>query len=200
VDAIKPLDQLLTQDSRMEAVWVNHKTGERTPFTLADHHAGVAAETLHNAVPGHIREHFATAQNLLLYSWFVYRFISVAQLHLYSCLEFAIRDKLGLDDEEKPPALRRLFALAKERELFRGATFRDRHLATHPRLKSGEPTMDDGDWFLWLIADYIAYFRNTLAHGSITLMPDGGRALRLVADAVNHLYQPTPELSRPIAQ
>lgn len=50
--------------------------------------------------------------------------------------------------------------------------------------------MTDGEWFMWLMADYIKYFRNNLAHGAITLMPDGGRALRVVSDAVNHLYRP----------
>lgn len=174
----------------MAMVWVDRVTGFNSPLTLADHYRGIEEESLVEMVPEAIREHFATAQNLVLYSWFVYRFIPVAQLHLYSCLEFALRDRLGLDNEEKPPTLDRLLKTAHKRGLFDGVTFRDRHRTAHPRLRPGSPAMTDGEWFMWLMADYIKYFRNNLAHGAITLMPDGGRALRVVSDAVNHLYRP----------
>jgi hypothetical protein len=48
-------------------------------------------------VPAPIREHFNTGKNLLLYAWFVYRFIPVAELHAYSTVEMALRERAKLE-------------------------------------------------------------------------------------------------------
>jgi len=47
---------------------------------------------LNDTVPEKIREHFETTKNLLLYSWFVYRFIPVAEFHAATTLEYALKE------------------------------------------------------------------------------------------------------------
>lgn len=46
--------------------------------------------TLHSGVPVAVLQTFETAKNVSLYSWFVYRFHRVAELVVYSALEFAL--------------------------------------------------------------------------------------------------------------
>jgi len=48
---------------------------------------------LNDTVPEKIREHFETTKNLLLYSWFVYRFIPVAEFHAATTLEYALKER-----------------------------------------------------------------------------------------------------------
>ena len=188
MEELKKLAELCEPDPRMTGWLVNNVTGERTPITVAHHHSGLVGEDLGQSVPAHIRDHFVTAKNLLLYSWFVYRFIPVAQLHLYSCLEFALRDRLQLDHLERPPSLDRLFALARSEGVLEGVTIRERHVQKLPKLRDDDPDGTDAVWFFNHMAPYIRYFRNNLAHGTITLMPDGGQSLRVVRDVVEHLY------------
>ena len=159
-------------------------------YRLADVHRSLEADVLTAAgVPERLRDHYETCRNLILYSWFVYRFVPVAQLHLYSCLEFALRVRLGRDDDEKPPTFEPLLSLAKQQGVFDGVYFRTRHEESWPPIRKGNPEDSDAEWFFDVMAKYLRYFRNNLAHGSITLMPDGGIALRVVCDAVNHLFR-----------
>jgi hypothetical protein len=188
MEEFKALDALCEPDPRMTGWLTKDSTGKDAGVTVAHHHEWLARENLGEGVPEYIRDHFATAKNLLLYSWFVYRFIPVAQLHLYSCLEFAFRDRLGLNNE-KPPALRRLILLAQSAGLLDGVTIRERRAPHFHKLRDDDPAATDAVWFFNHMASYIGYFRNNLAHGAITLMPDGGRSLRVVRDVVSHLYE-----------
>jgi hypothetical protein len=59
--------------------------------TIDDQHRAIVEITLHKSVPDNVRIQFETVKNLYLYSWFVYRFYPVANLHAYTCLELALR-------------------------------------------------------------------------------------------------------------
>ena len=72
-------------------VVVNRETGESRPRGLADEYAEIATLDLAAAVPEGVRVTFETAKNLLLYSWFCYRFMQVAELHGLGTLEMALR-------------------------------------------------------------------------------------------------------------
>lgn len=61
------------------------------PKALQDQHEAVAELTLHSGVPAAVVINFETAKNLNLFSWFVYRFHSVARSHAYACLELALK-------------------------------------------------------------------------------------------------------------
>jgi len=87
--------------------------------TIEGHHATVSGIVLNEAVPENIRVQFETTKNLYFYSWFVYRFHSVAQMHAYACLELALRVRFEADlhssggrDGERKPGLRRLLRYA----------------------------------------------------------------------------------------
>ena|SRR2546425_496981 len=59
-------------------------------------------------VPRVIRVHFETARNLLLYSWFVYPFQQVAEMHAFASVEYALRMRSGLPVGQRGETLGRL--------------------------------------------------------------------------------------------
>ena len=63
------------------------------PLTIEYQHRAVVEIGLHQNVPDDIRIQFETTKNLYLYAWFVYRFYPVAELHAYTCLELALRER-----------------------------------------------------------------------------------------------------------
>lgn len=65
------------------------------PLTVEYQHEAVVEIVLHQNVPEDIRIQFETTKNLYLYAWFVFRFYPVAELHAYTCLEFALRARFG---------------------------------------------------------------------------------------------------------
>lgn len=184
LEPFKSLSETLQPDSRnLSWVSVDMSTGEATPLVLHHVHAALEAIQLSRKVPAHIYHSFLTARHLALYSWFVYRFEMIAQLQAYATLEYALRDRLGYRDDDKPPTLRPLLNTAIKQGLLKEPRLRD-----WPGHQDDlGPSYRDGDW-LRKLPELIAYFRNVLAHGSYFLMPDGGRALRLTADIINQLY------------
>lgn len=87
-DALRSITSLGAPDRRM-LVGVQDPQSE-----LAARHAFLSTLALDEAVPEHVRTHFETAKNVLLYSWCVYRFHMVAELYALSTLEFAFRERL----------------------------------------------------------------------------------------------------------
>ena len=63
-------------------------------------------------MPQLLRDVFETARNLLVYSWFVYPFIMVAELRAMSALEFALKARADGDGVTNVRGLRRLMNLA----------------------------------------------------------------------------------------
>ena len=85
VDTIKLFDQVCEPDPRQKAIVVlDLDTREIRDRTLNDHYSSIDKISLDSTVPEEIRKQFDVARNLLLYSWFVYRFIPVAELHGYA--------------------------------------------------------------------------------------------------------------------
>src|SRR5207249_3513015 len=78
-----------------------HETGETRPRRLADGHEEIARLRLVDAVPDGVRVHFETAKNLLMYSWFCYRFMQVAELHALGTVEMALRRLYAIPDDAK---------------------------------------------------------------------------------------------------
>lgn len=62
--------------------------------SLLNHHAQIAALTLHPSVPQAVAIQFETARNLYLYSWYVYRFYMVSASQAYAALELGLRTRL----------------------------------------------------------------------------------------------------------
>jgi hypothetical protein len=187
MEELKGLDDICSPDARNAAMRLrNNRTGAIRPYTVADVHASLEDAELGDAVPGDIRDHFQTARHLVLYSWFVYRFIPVAQMQAYGSLEFALRERLDVTQEKRPPGLKQLIRKATSLGLLSDKGFRDwpGHRTGVAREETSPST-----WVERALTEYLPHFRNNLAHGSVTLMPDGGRTLRIVADAINQLYR-----------
>lgn len=66
-------------------------TGET--LTVQYQFEAVVGVVLHQNVPDDLRVQFETTKNLYLYAWFVYRFYPVAELHAYTFLELALRER-----------------------------------------------------------------------------------------------------------
>ena len=134
-DRLKPLLHVSTPDPRNTLyVKVDLASGAVSPMGLADHHATICACILHEGVPEEIAVQFETVKNIYLYSWFVYRFFTVAEHHAYACLELALRERLKNEIAagkigSKRPGLRRLLSFAADHHLIKNegfATWRDR--------------------------------------------------------------------------
>jgi len=57
------------------------------------HHGQFEELRLNSAVPEAVQIQFATAKNLCLYAWFVFRFYPVAEHQALTCLEFALHSR-----------------------------------------------------------------------------------------------------------
>jgi hypothetical protein len=188
-DTLKMFDEVLESDSRWGAfVLRNRETGAIRNLTLRDRYSDIEAITLATAVPEAIREHFDTARNLLLYSWFVYRFIPVAELHAFSTVEYALRIKSGRPNS----MLKELFKLAIEKKWIKDSGFHyynvTEEAASDDESVATNPDINDAQKYCKILLDSFPYLRNELAHGSNMLHPGGLTTLAICADLINQLF------------
>lgn len=189
---LKPFDQILEADSIWQAfVLRNRETGETRKITLRDRYSAVEAITLSSMVPESIREHFDVARNLLLYSWFEYHFMPVAEMHAFSSVEYAIRVK-----SDKPMLmLRQGLELAIRENWIKDSGFlhyrvgQEEFDADEPATKN--PDVYDVQAYCKILLDSLPYLRNTLAHGNTMLHPGGHRTVAICADLINQLFEPS---------
>lgn len=189
-DTLKPFDQILEADSIWQAfVLRNRETGKTRKITLRDRYSAVETITLSSAVPESIRGHFDVARNLLLYSWFEYHFMPVAEMHAFSSVEYALRIKSG-----KPMMmLRQGLELAIKENWIKDSGFR--HYSVRQEEFDGDepatknPDVDDVHAYCKILLDSLPYLRNTLAHGNTMIHPGGHRTVAICADLINQLFQ-----------
>jgi hypothetical protein len=166
-------------------------------MTIEDHWRDIEAIALHEGVPSVIRVHFDTARNLLLYSWFDFRFHQVAELRGFGSVEYALRKRARLPMRARS-SLRKLLAQAVEEGWIRDEGFRHfRRLAgqgaeltvegaTIPAPESPpDPTVQR---YVAALRETIPYLRNELAHGSILMSPSGKHTLAICCDLINQLF------------
>lgn len=180
-------------------VVIDPTTGTTRPRTLADHHRDIDALALPATVPEDLREHFDTARNLLLYAWFVWEFIPVAELHAYGTVEMALRGRLGYELDGNGPRFSALFRQAIAQGFVVDAGFRHFHRLMAKRQGFAEtvsqvtghhltpPPPTSPQAYSLNLARYLPRLRNRLAHGTRMLMPHGLRTLELCADAISQL-------------
>jgi hypothetical protein len=89
---LKPLNEALLPDSRFQFLVIESDNFSR-PFELADLHERLTLSKISLSVPETVRRQFETAKNLVLYSWFVFEFHTIGELHAYASLEFALRTR-----------------------------------------------------------------------------------------------------------
>lgn len=184
-EEIKKYEELLDSDIRWESIALfNEQTGESHPYSLKEHYDAVAFVTLNKSVPEDIKDHFLTAKHLWIYSWYVYGFVTSAQLQAYGSLEYALRERLGHSNEDKPPTLFPLLQEAIRRKLLNIGVFTRINIINEGDFTDIINKQTGLNEELIILA--ISKLRNNLAHGSFTLMPDN--ILPNVADAINQLY------------
>ncbi len=171
--------------------------GDLREKELSDIHQKLSEIELIKDVPDKIKNHFITSKHLSLYSWFVYRFIPVAEFHAITSLEYALKVKTG-----KPKwGLKKLLSYAVENQWVVDDDFK-----IHQRIKEKnkhraqiwndvginlsviEPELIEGEYTSILI-DSMPYIRNEYAHGSNTIAPQGFLTLTICADFINAIYR-----------
>ncbi len=197
MDFLKPLPEIWTPDSR-QTIWesVSSEDGSTRPLTLEDHYASIEQIVLNPEVPEDIRQHMETAKNLALYSWYVYRFIPVAELHAYSALEWALRVRLEIPDH-RSPKFSRLLTEAVNKGLLQTKDFEAFSGSDPFPIVTGNSIIDANlpatihthPDFMQVFQKAIVALRNVLAHGTFTIWPSGLMTLSVIATAINALFR-----------
>lgn len=197
MDSLKPLAEVCAPDSRQTA-WVrlDASDGSMRPLTLEDHYTSIEQITLSSDVPEDIRQHMETAKNLALYSWFVYRFTPVAELHAYSAFEWALRMRLNIDDD-RTPKFSAMLDQAVRQGLLRTSDFQEFAEPDPFPIVTGNslidanlpPAIHSHPDFMRVFQRAIVKLRNVLAHGSLSLWPSGVMTLSVIATAINALFK-----------
>ncbi len=192
---LKPLHEFLEPVLPYSALVVTRvATGEKRPYAIADLYALAEQTSLLPSVPECISTHFATAQNLLVYSWFYHPFLTAAELCAYTSVERALRHRFGflIDDdtaklshgERKQRSFRTLYARAIEEGLLTDGGFPS--FAELPPLKTetGEPIPR-----IERAKEMMLDARNTLAHGGNRLIPFAHfHFVTVAAELINQLF------------
>ena len=170
---------------------------------LADLHKRLSDWPLIPAVPEKVRVQFETAKDLMLYTWFVFEFQTVAEMQAYLSLELALRERLANPTRTQktrkgpklvPLTLAALLSQAKSKGLIVPEKLpswewvkciRERRARDY-----GETLLpfSAAEWFQNVSA-YLPHSRNHLAHGNRKLhFPDSFKQLELCGDLINALF------------
>lgn len=197
-DLFRDLEHVKTPDPRyVSRTVLDPKVGVRA-MTLEDHWRDVEAFALHEGVPRSIRVHFDTARNLMLYSWLVYRFHPVAELHAFSSVEYALNRRAGTAPHRIGPGFKRLLQRAVSEGWIHDDGFRHyRQIAARREeavpeeaevLGMEEVVRPKVQSYVETLVETLPFLRNELAHGSAHLAPSGKRTLALCCDLIDQVF------------
>jgi hypothetical protein len=217
-DALKPLAELCEADPRQAAfARLDRGAAEVRPKTIEDHYSDVLLTALPARVPEDVRTHFDIARNLLLYSWFVWRFLWAAQLYAYASLELALRTRAirdGAIGRKSRANLDKLLRIALERrwidverlseyiELDRNQKQAlERWLRVYPEgdlALNWAPQVDPAKYTA-MLAKAIPSSRNELAHGTTALWGNPFGTVVRCRDLISHVFDDLPSQPAQIA-
>jgi len=194
METLKQFDEICQKDARQDLFSIiNHRDGTTRKRTLEDFHRRAEKMRLHNGVPQHIRSHFETARNLVVYSWFYYPFNVTAELCAYTSVEYALRVKNGT---QAKPSFRKLLEKAVEQKWISDEGFshiKQKHenlrayneeLPAEARIPQSKLAQE----YCKNLVKVIPSLRNTLAHGSSMLHEQGAFTVKICADLINQLF------------
>ena len=197
MEKMKALEDIMLADIRSTSFVHFDDKGTLRKVTLSDHFESVSNITLDQTVPENVVDHFQTAKNVLLYSWYVYRFIPVAELYAIISLEYALKIKTKM----LIPGFRNMMEYAITRGWWKKENFsRWQHINSmnEIRRKDNEelenaigrkiPFNEYKYDFMGRLPGYFEYRRNDYAHGTGTLAPGGHQILAECAEAINQLF------------
>ena len=209
-DGFKPLAEVMLPDVRQQ-FWARLQSdGTFRNVQLEDLHKRMSELTLNSTVAEEVRTGFDTARNLFLYSWFVNRFLTVAELQAYAALEFALGKRIAIEKAGHVRGLSRRFDLAVQKGWIRAEGVRRyRQVATHRKEYAKEQEQlfkeflkAEDDWrnldtrteaehasdYLRNLKDGIPRLRNSMAHGEPMLHGGAALTLEICCDLINQLF------------
>lgn len=192
VEILKDLSELCLADERQKLFVADFDevTGACRHWGIEDVYHEAASIELSVNVPDKIKSHFATALNLLVYSWFYYPFNVTAQFMAYTTVELALKEKYGVKRYSKKSSFRTLLDRAVKDGLIKSKGF------SHIQNKSsyvpylGAELHSSGEQdYCDVLVEALPYLRNQLAHGSPMLHPNGGKSVRICSELINQLFE-----------
>ncbi len=189
MEELKDFTEVQKPDERQKNfVVMNHVSGDCRPRTLRDIYDAAESMKLHNGVPEKIRSHFATAQNLLVYSWFFYPFNVTAQFLAFVTVEYALKEILK---PKKNSSFKKLLSLAVEQGLVKDegfSYFREKQKINEQMFRETGMEQEVVGSYVKILRETMPNLRNELAHGSHMLHPDGASSVKICAEFVNQLF------------
>lgn len=173
---LKPLNQVTEPDRRNCYYVVERADGKVGPLSLEDLHLWASRITLEPCVPEPVREHFAQAQNLAVYSWFYFPFNVTAQLLAFASVELALRFRL--QPKAKAPKFKTMIRQAVRLGLIKDEGF----MVAQGRNYETEPP------YVEVLIETMPSLRNDLAHGSPILHNQALSSIQICADFINQLF------------
>ncbi len=171
--------------------------------TIEDHYRRIENISLLQSVPEEVSIQFNIARNLLLYSWYVFRFVPVAELYAYASLEHALRiktDRASGANQRRFSGLKSLLKHAISEKWIHVEQLphyqRLEEIQTHQWERAKNLFGDPDVWVTRL--DPIKYadqllgglpaLRNELAHGTHRLSLSGYLTLEICRDIIQQLF------------
>lgn len=197
METFKKLHEIVEPDPRTHMFHIyDESLGDFREREISDVHSRLKEIELNEYVPEAIKTHFVTSKHLVLYSWFVYRFIPVAEFHAIASLEYALKLKTG----KKRWGLKRLLGYAVNEGWVKDSDFYihrqkiERNRIHAERLKESlsiepqELLAEEGE-YTSLLVQSLPYLRNIYAHGSNTIAPQGYLTLIICAEFINKIFE-----------
>lgn len=198
---LKSLADVAHPDPRhFHSALFSYEPGVPRPRSLAELHAIVSRIDVSRDAPEEVWENFQTARNLVVYSWFVYRFATVAELHAYTCVELALQERVG-GTLGRTPGLRRLlkhaldegwlvddgFRRGRERIARYESGAEDRKMMEEHGIRF-KPLDPDPQYYARIICDTAPPLRNYLAHGASAALRGALSTLETCAEIINQVF------------
>lgn len=205
-DKFKSFDQIYEPDIR-HSFFSIYDSGEWRKITLEDLYKEISEFVLNPDVPEKIQINFDIAKNLMLYSWFVYRFMTAAELQAYGSLEMALRIKLGYDNYKKQKCISYLLKEAvnkyiindkqikkyqrieENRKVFIQSQKNIFEVMVRPMPENFTSSSIDPQSYCKILCDTFPKLRNSLAHGNNSLDSNCSfLTLEICCDLINQLF------------
>lgn len=210
-DTLKPLSELCDPHPISEALArADLAAGTVRPKTLEDHYEDITLARLPHHVPEQVRRHFDLARHLLLYSWFVWDFRVPCQLYAYASLELALRIRAIQAREIKRASqktLGPLLQIAFKRKWIAVSQLSEYRLidanqkAAYERwsrlfeeketILTWAPQVDPKKYTA-ILARYIPFARNELAHASPYIPGNPIGTLHTCSELIRQLFPEPP--------
>ena len=212
-DEFKPLSEAQLPDIRQKAFARLLPDGNFRAVNINDLHDRIAKIELNSAVPEDIRTGFNTARNLYVYSWFVYRFLPVAEFQAYAVLEYALGKRIEREKIINARGFNNRFAIAIRRGWFRAEEIRrykqsairrkdysqtweemfKNHEGNNPVCQTAKTATEDqhASAYLSNLQKGMPLLRNAIAHGEPYLGGGTVVTIEICCDLINQLF-PAP--------